>query len=95
MILAAFEDNNNFVVPPLNEIGSGLRLGKRLVWLCPHKNTLTIAILIPVNKGRGTAEHNTSFNHSVILLTTLYEYADHMYHTDSHESCDRTAENRA
>ena len=32
---------------------------------------------MPVNKGRGTAERNTSFNHSVILLTTLYENADH------------------
>ena len=33
---------------------------------------------MPVNKGLGTAERDTSFNHSVILLTTLYEnQADH------------------
>ena len=52
-----------------------------------HKNTLTIALIIPVNKGRGTAERYTSFNHCVILLTTFYENADHAYRTDSHDSC--------
>jgi len=32
---------------------------------------------MPVNKGACPAERNTSFNHRVILLTTLYENADH------------------
>ena len=48
-----------------------------------HENKLKIALNIPVNKGGGTAEHNTSFNHCIILLTRLYENADHVYHTDS------------
>ena len=68
--------------------------GKHLVWLCL---TFTNALLIPVNKGGVTAECNSSFNHCVILLVTLYENADHAgvaitpcitsIHTDSHDSC--------
>ena len=90
---AAFEDNNNLVIPPLNKIGSWLHLGKRLVWLC----LLKILPYIPVNIGRGTAKCNTSFNHCVILLITSYENAsenvDHVYHINSHISCKRTEEN--
>ena len=35
-----------------------------------HENTLTIALLISVNKGEGTAKRNTPFNHCVILCMT-------------------------
>ena len=52
-----------------------------------HENALTIVLLIPVNKGGVTAKRYTPFNHSVILLTALYENADQAYHTDSHDSC--------
>ena len=50
---AAFEDNNNLVVPPLNTLVHGFVFsGKRLVWWkLSLENTLTITLLMPVNKG--------------------------------------------
>ena len=59
---AVFEDNNNLVVPPLNKLVPGFVL-VNVLYGGYLEHTLTIALLMPVNKGRGTAERNTSFNH--------------------------------
>ena len=88
---AAFEDNK-LVIPPLNKIGSWLCLGKRLT--C-HENILIIALLIAIKKGGGTAKRNASFDHCKILLSILYENADHAYHPIHTTTVNRTEENRA
>ena len=95
-MLAAFEHDNNLVVPPLIKLTS-VSVLVNIFYSCmvmSLENTLAIALIIPVNKGGCTAEHNTSFNHCVILLTTLCEKADHAYHTDSHNSCKINPKNR-
>ena len=60
--------------------------------LTSHENTLIIALLIAINKGGGTAKHNVSFDHCEILLSILYENANHAYHP-IHTTVNRTEEN--
>ena len=79
---AASEDNNNLVVPSLNTLVPGFVLVNFLyggyldISLKYINNCPTYASKQRLRQC--TAERNTSFNHIVILLTTLYEnQADH------------------
>ena len=56
---------------------------------------IIIALLIAINKGGGTAKRKTSFDHCEILLSILYENADHAYYPIHTKTVNRTEENRA
>ena len=47
----------NLLVPPLNKIGSWLRVGKRLVWLCLSKMLITCITPIHTTAVKRTEEN--------------------------------------
>ena len=85
--IPAYKDISDLVVPLVKSM-SGSTVEHIFMVLSPE-NTLTIALLIPILHKQWQSHCQL---YTLILLTTLHDNADHMYHT---LSTNRTKENRA